>query len=472
MGRNKELAKNTIIIAVGKICTQFITFFLLPVYTHYLSTSEYGTVDMIITCTGLITPILSLQMERAVFRYLVDARNDRVKQDEIISTALCSVVPSILFVLALVPIVSWGFHLEHALLIGLIAISAIMSNIFLQIPRGLGKNVHYSIGSMIIGILNAVISIVATVFLHMGITGVLLANILAHSVGILYVTVAMRLYQQINISARSRRTLKELLRFSIPMIPNDISYWIISVSDRVLIYLLLGNAFNGIYATSVKFSTFLVSFYNIFNMSWMETVSVHGKDSDAGKYLSDTFNTIFKLFASICVVAIAILPFAFSIIIGADFAASYIYIPVLIFGAFLNIIVGMLSSLYIGFKKTKELAKTTALAAAINIIVNILLIHKLGIWAAVISTVAAYFTVAVYRIVDIQEIIKIKIRKTSILVISVMFFAVISLYYTDSFLLKIIGLTFAIISSLVSNVSFIKGLFCETMKMAKKGLVK
>ena len=89
-----------------------------------------------------------------------------------------------------------------------------------------------------------------------------------------------------------------------------------------------------------------------------------------------------------------------------------------------------------------------------------------------ISTVAAYFTVAVYRIVDIQEIIKIKIRKTSILVISIMFFAVISLYYTDSFLLKIIGLTFAIISSLVFNVSFIKGLFLETMKMAKKGLVK
>ena len=43
MSRNKELLKNTIIILFGKVCTQLITFFLLPIYTHFLSTKESTT---------------------------------------------------------------------------------------------------------------------------------------------------------------------------------------------------------------------------------------------------------------------------------------------------------------------------------------------------------------------------------------------------------------------------------------------
>ena len=68
MNREKSLLKNTIIITIGKVCTQMISFFLLPLYTGILSTEEYGTVDLLNTLVSLLLPIVTFQIEMAVFR--------------------------------------------------------------------------------------------------------------------------------------------------------------------------------------------------------------------------------------------------------------------------------------------------------------------------------------------------------------------------------------------------------------------
>lgn len=464
MNRNKELAKNTVIIALGKICTQFVSFLLLPVYTHYLSTSEYGTVDMIITCTSLIAPILSLQLERATFRFLVDARDDKNLQDKILSTIFTTIIPPVVLTMATMPIVGIAFNIAYWPYVAIIIVCSMISNIVLQIPRGLGKNIHFSIGSMIIGISNALTCIIMITCLNMGTMGFLIANIVSHCLGILYVFFAMKLYKQIRIRKNDRKTLKELLKFSIPMIPNDISYWIISISDRVLIYLFLGDSLNGIYATSVKFPTLLVTIYNVFNMSWMETVSLHIKDSDAKQYLSKTYNTISQLFASICLLASAAIPFVFNVIIGENFAESYQYIAVLIAGAFFNIIVGMLGSVYIGYKKTKEMARTTTLAAIINIAVNLALIQFIGLWAAVYSTLAAYTIVAFLRLYRIQKTIEIKTDWKKFIPIILLFIVNIILFAHGTFISNIINLIIVFVFSLIINKEFICNLFKKIKK--------
>ena len=72
--KKKELIKNTIILFIGKTSTQLISFFLLPLYTAYLSTKEYGIVDLIQTYVTLFVPIISIQSGMSVFRFLVDSR--------------------------------------------------------------------------------------------------------------------------------------------------------------------------------------------------------------------------------------------------------------------------------------------------------------------------------------------------------------------------------------------------------------
>ena len=74
MNREKQLIKNTAIITIGKICTQMISFFLLPLYTAILTAEEYGIVDLLNTLVSLLIPIITFQIEQALFRYLIDAR--------------------------------------------------------------------------------------------------------------------------------------------------------------------------------------------------------------------------------------------------------------------------------------------------------------------------------------------------------------------------------------------------------------
>ena len=77
MNKNKELIMNTFIIFIGRFCTQFVSFLLLPIYTHYLITSDYGYIDLIQTYVALLSPIIILRFDSAIFRFLIDCRDNK-----------------------------------------------------------------------------------------------------------------------------------------------------------------------------------------------------------------------------------------------------------------------------------------------------------------------------------------------------------------------------------------------------------
>ena len=93
MNKKKQLAKNTIIIFFGRVCTQLISFFLLPLYTSYLATKEYGTVDLIQTYVTLLVPIITLELEMSIFRFLIDSRKSVKETNKLISNNffICSI---------------------------------------------------------------------------------------------------------------------------------------------------------------------------------------------------------------------------------------------------------------------------------------------------------------------------------------------------------------------------------------------
>ena len=80
MSKEKQLFKNTAIVSLGKICTQLITFFLLPLYTYILTAEEYGIVDLLNNLVSLLIPIVILQIDQGVFRYLLDCRGQEEKE--------------------------------------------------------------------------------------------------------------------------------------------------------------------------------------------------------------------------------------------------------------------------------------------------------------------------------------------------------------------------------------------------------
>lgn len=467
MDRNKELVKNTVIITIGKICTQFISFFLLPLYTAYLETGDLGTVDLLNTYISLLVPIVTLQLENAVFRFLIDARDDEEEKTRIITGVFKYIIIHIIIYsiiyLAIVNYINVSY--KYFLLSNVIV--CILSSIMLQIARGLGDNKTYSEGSVISGALAVILNVFLIAILKFGAYGILVSNLIANIVCFLFILIKLKVYKYIKLKKdKSKKIIKEMYKYSMPMIPNSISWWIVNASDRTIISSFISVSANGIYSVANKFSGIYITIYNLFNLSWTESASMHINDDDRDEFFSNTINNMFKFFSSICIGIIACLPLIFSQLVKGDYIEAYLYIPILMVATLFNVVVGLYSVIYIAKKETKEVAKTSVMAAIINIVINLLLVKKIGLYAASLSTAIAYFVMMIFRYFDVKKYMNIKIKMSIIIGTVAMLIVTIVSYYIKNTILSYLVLFVTTIYAITVNKDFIM----EFIKVINKKL--
>lgn len=473
--REKQLLKNTGILALGKICTQFVSFFLLPLYTAYLSSKEYGVVDLLNNYVSLLIPIFFFQMDQALFRFLIDARKNEKSKSEIISTALLTVtIQAILFVIIYLAFCLFVNN-EYKYFLLLNVIVAMYSSMLLQICRGLGDNVSYSLGSLVSGISTIVINVIFITVLHWGAYGMLTATLIANILCIIFLFFKKKIYKIFKFKNYDKKQRKELWKYSIPLIPNQLSWWIVNVSDRTIIVKFIDMAANGVYSAANKFSAICITLFNFFNMTWSESASMHIKDGDSDEFFSKIFNTSLKLFSSVCFIIIAIMPFTFKYLItGKGYTSAYEQIPILMIATIFNIIVSLIGSIYVALKKSNEIAKTSIFAAIINIGINVILIKKIGLYAASISTLVAYLSMSIYRYIDVQRHVKIKLDLKYMLFMILEGSIIVFAYYSYNKIFFISGLAVSIICSFVFNIGVIKSvlsIFRRKKKSNDKNIV-
>ena len=144
VNKNKELAVNTAILTIGRICTQFMSFFLMPLYTAALSTEEYGVVDLVGTYTSLLLPVALLQIDQALFRFLIDKRNDEDGKKYVLTTAAIFSLAQVAVVIAVFLLFGRFISTIYKWYLLCNLIMAIFSSMMLQTARGLGDNVSYA----------------------------------------------------------------------------------------------------------------------------------------------------------------------------------------------------------------------------------------------------------------------------------------------------------------------------------------
>ena len=464
--KERELVKNTLIVAIGKICTQFVSFFLLPLYTALLSTEEYGIVDLLSTYVSLLLPLIFLQIDQAIFRYLIDARSDEEEKEKLISTTLITVfVQAILFIIFYI-IISGFINNKYKYFLATNVVVSMLSNILLQISRGLGDNETYSKGSLIAGSGTVILNVLLIYFLKLGAYGMLISTLIANMSCAIFVFLKKKIYKYLRIKNYKMDRIKQLWKYSIPLVPNQLSWWIVNASDRTIVTLILGVSINGIYSAANKFSSICISIFGIFNMTWSESASLYINEKDSEKFFSNVINTAIKLFTSLCIGIIAFMPFLFKYLItGMDYKEAYYQIPILMLATIFNIVVSLLGSFYVALKKSNEIAKTSIYSAFINILINLLLIKIIGLYAVSISTLISYLLMAIYRYKDIQKYVKVKIEK-KFLICSIFISSIIILvYYLKNIYLNILGIIIAVIFAFLSNKKIIFLIFSKLKKI-------
>jgi len=467
MSKGKDLAKNTAIVSIGKICTQLITFFLLPVYTAVLSNEEYGVVDLLNTLTSLLLPIVTLQIEQGIFRYLIDCRENNEKQIKLITTIIRFMIIQSIACIVIFLCVSPFIHNEYKYFLMANLLMGIFSSLLLQICRGLGDNATYAIGSFITGAFTVVLNVIFIVAFRWGAYGMLGATAISNFICAVYIFLKRKIYKYIKLKQFDKKILKEIIKYSVPLIPNMISWWIVSASDRTIISAVIGIAQNGIYSAANKFSGVFTTLYSVFNLTWTESASININSEDRDEFFSKILDFVIRFFGCLCLGTIAVMPFVFNILINEKFAEAYYQIPILILGSVFNILVSFVGSIYVAKKLTKEIAKTSIISAVINIFVNIVLIKSIGLYAASISTVIAYALMFIYRWIDVKKYVKFNVNKILMFALTIMYGVTIFTYYLKNTMISVVVLVIVVVFAIITNlnsVSYLKQIVKDKIK--------
>lgn len=468
MNKKKQLAKNTIIIFFGRVCTQLISFFLLPLYTSYLATKEYGTVDLIQTYVTLLVPIITLELEMSIFRFLIDSRKSEKETNKLISNNFFILGISLSIFIILYIIVSSIVTIPYRWLILVDIIVCVLSGNFLQVARGFGKTLDYAISCILTGLTTVISNIILICFVHMQAEGMIISMALANFMCSLYLFIRLKLYSKINFKIVDFKQIKEMYKYSLPLIPNGISWWIVNVSDRSIISIVLGASANGLYAISNKFPTIISSLTGVFNLSWSESAALHINSSDRDEFFSDITNTILRLFMALGVGMLACMPFVFPILIDVKYNDAYNYIPFLVLGTVFNVAICLYSQVYLAKKLSKQVASTAIVGAIINILINVIFIKQIGLYAAAISTMISYFVMMIYRHFDLKKYVNIKIEKKLIIESIIIYTFTLLIYYQKSIILHVICLLIVCIYAFITNKDFLKSSYLTVVKKIKR----
>jgi O-antigen/teichoic acid export membrane protein len=466
MSKGLLLAKNTLILSFGKFSNQLITLCLLPVYTSYLAPSEYGLLELALTYTALLAPILSMQLETTAFRYLIDTRDNVKLKKQIISYTFKIIsLASVAFVLVMTPIL-YVLNIKYGYLIIFNIVTSIYLSLFMQYARGLGRNGIFTLASISTSIILLGYTIFSLLILKQGLMGIFIAIALSNIVGVIYIYFTMNIGSYF-INEKNVSLQKEMFKFTTPLIPNSASWWVIGASDKTIVAIILGLSANGIYTVSAKYSAILSSIFIVFGLALTESITMHIDSIDSSQFITNIFNLSLKFFAGLGMVLIAACPYVFRIFIGEEYRSAELYVPLLVTAAVFSVVVGIYSSVYVAKRDTKKIVYANASTAIINILLTLLLIRFIGIFAAALATLLSYMLVALFRYSDIKRYVDIRIEKYLLLKISLAYSFLFVAFYCGSDSIRAITLLLSLIGFLLLNLGLVK-LFTTYMASYKK----
>lgn len=454
---SKELFKNTGIIAIGQMSTKLITFLLLPLYTALLTTEEYGTVDLLATYSTVLVILAGLQMHLAIFRYLVTNRENEEQIKKVCSSVvaisgIAFLVYAILFLLVrpfLTVPYSWYllFHVGAAIFLNLVG----------GISRGLGRNAYYALGNFLASSITIVLNILFIAVLRLDLRYMLIAYIAGPVIGGSVVLLKCKLWRCLSVKSIDKQSIREILRYALPLVPNELSWSVIHASDRVIVSWVLSVAVNGLIAVAAKLSSIYTTVFYIFSASWSEQVVLHYKDEGGKEYINEMFDKMVSMFACFAIGIIACMPFVFSLFVGHEFSEAYGLLPLYFLAVFFNVVIGLISPIYLINNETTKVATSTMVAACINIFVDLALIQVIGMYAAPISSICGYMTISFWRLWDVNKRhCRISMPKKKAAALVILYAIAIAGFYSREWILQILTLMIVAVAVIKLNLDFLR----------------
>ena len=436
-----ELRRNTIILGIANIGSKAISFILAPLYSYFLSVEQYGTTDIILSTVSLLLPFVCLDIYEATFRYSNEQTMDRSKV-LISSLAVCIPCISICILTLIVSILTLkSFVVSFT---AIFVLFDVINDVLAQYLRGTNKMITYAVSGIIGSLVTLASNIILLVLLKYQLFGWAFSLLIAKACTTLYLCITIKIWRFCSYKNIDSSYIKTLLRFSLPLMPNQMMWWIMNSSDRYMLIWFSGAAATGLYAAGNKIPSLLSIFANIFYQAW-QTTSINNFDKkNRDEYYSSVFNHYFYVLTIgvlwILLLAKPVMQFLFA----HDYAQGYICMAPLVVGVLVHALGGNLGTLYVTFKKTTGAFYTTVVGAIANIGLNFFFIPKYGILGAAITTLIGYLVTLMVRWFDVRRLVTVKINYKKWTIYAAAIILQFLLYYNQSLVSYVIRSLIAI----------------------------
>lgn len=443
--RAGKFLKDLGVYAIGNLGSRLITFLMVPLYTYFVNPVDYGFYDVSLTIIFFAIPFLTLQLRDGAFRFLVGEQEER-RREAVVTFVYKVMLTAALIAVLVGGIVSFFYSIRCLWLI--IALLIVMSfyEVVTQMTRGVGNTVSFVTAGILSSFLITLFSVIFVVCFHLGIEGIFLANILARLMSLLYIELKDGIIRKYFVVKPNYGTLRrEILRYSLPLMPGVFCWWLTGSSDRFFIESYLGLSVNGIYAVALRFSSVLQTLATVFYQAWQETALKQYNSADRDKFFSRMFNGYIYIMSFLMVIYTFVLKVNYGWLVGGDFAESELYIYPMAIAAVLYALSAFLDMGYQCAKDTKRTLPAVVLAAIVNLVLNFVLIQHFGLWGVVLTGILTYAVLLSYRLHDMKRYFKLSCYRSSILPILVVMISVIPYYWADELWINMLYLIFVIV---------------------------
>lgn len=396
MDKYKKLLSNTLILSIGTFSSKLLVYFLMPLYTALLSKEQYGTADLITNAANLLIPFCCIGITHGVFRFAAD---DKENNKIVFSSGVSVLLASSAIFLVLSPLISLVPYFEsYAPLLAFYVISSNFHTLCKEYIRAKGHTRLYALQGIIGTALTIAFNLLFLIPMKLGVVGYVLSVAAADAVGTVFLVIVARLYRDMSFSSVSFPKIKEMLRYSLPMMPTTVIWWITNVSDRFVVTYICGSAENGLYSAAYKIPTLIALVANVFNEAWqISAISNPDNESETRGFFSAVFERYQAILFLGCSLLIPFSQICTRILLDESYFDAWRFIPVLLLATVFSSLVTFVGTIYIFKKRTTMSLVTAAFGATLNIVLNFLMIPKMGAQGAGIATAISYFAVFALR---------------------------------------------------------------------------
>lgn len=465
MGRYKTLAGNTIVFGVSNFTSKLLVFFMLPFYTTVLSREEYGAADYVITFIGLMIPFFSLSISQGCMRYAMD---EKVDKKLVFSFGIRVLVIGTVVLFCLIPLLLQVDVINDNIFVFLILyISHAFQTHLSLFARGINKVFLVGVASVAASFTVVLSNIVLLFILRYGVSGFILSIVISDVIAISILFIGGKMYRFLTFTYDVKLS-KEILYYSLPMIPNSLGWWINHSLSRFFLNYYCGIADVGIYSAATKLPNIIDTFRGFFVQAWQLSIisEYDNKESTSFfKNIYDIYNVFVILFCSFIIILSHILA---TLMFSEEFMEAWSYTPILIVSVMFGSLTTYFGPSYLAHKNTKNLFVSTMLGAFVTIILNISLIPYYGIIGAVVTAAASNLAIYIFIIVDCKKYFPFNVvsYKYIISYIIVIFQAIIITFFKES---PIGWISIAsLITLILINVHELRFLFESGLKVVKK----